>query len=199
MSVNRRFKTLLLSAVLCASAFASFVVSAPAQAADVKSPRDSASGQATGKRQHSPALEECDDAYDEMEAMLASLTTQMDALRARCEELNTKAAEADESLAASSEESAAALAEIDEARRVFDEQVASVLDEATIAAVRQALESAGGIHVAAGDVNGDGFSVSDNTAPLLEELAALSAQLASFSESLSSSKKEFKGHVTLLK
>jgi chromosome segregation ATPase len=212
-SINKNFVT---SVVGCAAALACVLSIGPATAyaADVKSPRDSASGQATGKRQHSPEASPDGTAaaspnwrlevrVDEIKMKLAGMTQQMAELQAMCNELQSMASEADTDLAASNEASTELAAQLDEAQRVFTEQVASLLDEATIAAVTQSLDSQR-------SVIGDNLMEMDESfevtiSPLLENLGSLEAALSALTEACAqaqvqvSEKHTKSGHVTLLK
>jgi hypothetical protein len=132
-------------------------------------PRDAASGQATGKRQHNPVV--LISKYEEIEATLATLRTQIETLQAQCNELSSLATEED---AAMAEDSAAAeemLAQLDNAMSIFDEQVASMLDAQLAEQVREALR------IERGDrsmmIDDTGGSSSADVDALLDTLTAL--------------------------
>jgi hypothetical protein len=195
------YKTLGLSALVAGAAFFSLGLGTPAQAADVKSPRDAASGLPTGKRQHSPIvitkIEECVSKTDEIDALIASITTQMAQLEARCAELSSLSSEVDAAMASSSSSDAETLAALEEAQRIFSEQVSSFLDEQIAAQVSSELSSSITILQDNTLEMDEEFSVS--VAPVQDQLSSLQGMFDAFVEACSSAKKEFKGHVTLLK
>jgi hypothetical protein len=177
--------------------------------------RDVASGLPTGKRQHapgtapdgldksSPKLLECVAKASEIDALLKSLTQQMDQLQAMCSELDALAAQADEESAASSESAAETLAQLDEAQRVFDEQVASFLDDSVRAQVIEGITLfRDGLRITR---SSEGDDVSSSVSPVSETFSSLSEALQAFSSAFSaastavSEKHTKSGHVTLLK
>lgn len=124
---------------------------------------------------------------DQLEAHLKSLgmlsaqideeLAAIDALQAEINSLSEQAAAQQESDAASADEQQG---QIDEALRVFNEQVAPLLDSDVSQAVLSALDAAskdaakmrGGVHVAAGDVNGDGIAEMSTSIDEIKDAAA---------------------------
>ncbi|MCC7478436.1 hypothetical protein IT575_08225 [bacterium] len=150
------------------------------KAEDIKSPRDAASGQAsgrrdaasglpTGRRQYEPVIIR---KYEDIEATLATLRSQMATLQTQCDELQAlygEAAAADEAAAAESEQM---LAQIDEAQKIFDEQVAALLDPALSSSVSQSLDNLRKQYPGTIQTDTDGSGV-DDAASLLSLLAQL--------------------------
>ncbi len=176
------YKTLGLSALVAGAAIFSLGLGAPAQAADVKSPRDSASGLPTGKRQHSPIvitkIEECASKTEEIDALIASISAQMAQLEARCAELSSLSAEVDTAMASSSSSDAETLAALEEAQRIFSEQVASFLDEQVASQVSSELSSSITIYQDTILEPTEEFSLS--VSPVLSELSSLQEMFSSF-------------------
>lgn len=201
-----------LSALLAGAAIVTMLGQAsPAAAKDV------ASGQATGKRQHEPVagvakeydkstpkLLEFVATQEEVDAMIAAVSEQLAQLKSRCDQMGSLAVEADAEIDALQEGAAASSAQVDEAQRVFDEQVASLLDPDTVKLVSSSLEQlrAQGTF---SDGSSDGTSLTESVQPVnekLDELLALLETLKQASKEVKNNgegKKEYTGHVTLLK
>ncbi|MCC7477170.1 hypothetical protein IT575_01820 [bacterium] len=119
----------------------------------------------------------------------------IDALQQEISSLSVQARDAAEAEAAAAEDLSA---QYEEATRVFNEQVAPVLDPAVAQAVLAALDgaskeagrmrSSGGVTVASGDVNGDGLDSSVSEA--LDEIREAAADLKKVVEKATSGLKD---------
>lgn len=175
----------LSSAALLGAALFSF--SLPASAAegdrsidggglksDIVSPRDSASGLPTGRRQHSPLI---DSKYDEILKSIQSLRSESIAIRAMCDELSAMLAEEEAALAEDSAAAEEMLAQIDAASTIFTEQVAPFLDEKVVVRITQELALTRVAYGNAGHFPADDVVMTDDLALLLEALAALESDI----------------------
>ncbi len=155
----------------------------------------------------------------ESDAVIDNMRTRLDELEARLQALGLLASQVDQELAAidaledeiaslseqarQAQEADAAAAEdmaaqYEEALRIFNEQVAPVLDpdvaQGVIAALDAAskdaakMHSSGGVTVASGDVNGDGLDSSISEA--LEEIRGVAAELKKVVEKATSGLKD---------
>lgn len=118
-----------------------------AHAADVDSFSFGASNSASsttdtghGAGKASPKLAEAVSKVEEIDAMVASLRLQLQTLETACYDLQVLSNEVDAEMSVSSEASAEELAQLEEAQRIFTEQIAMLLDDASITVVSSDLE-----------------------------------------------------------
>ncbi|MCC7477165.1 hypothetical protein IT575_01795 [bacterium] len=152
-------------------------------------------GEGGGAGKSSPKLAEAVLKVEEIDAMVAALQLQLQALETACYDLQVLSTEVDEEMSEDSEASAQELAQLEEAQRIFTEQIAMLLDESSISVVsgdlaKKKKDKELQIESWSFGANNAGMAVSVD--PLMENLASLNEVFAS----LKVAYQEVRGHMT---
>ncbi|MCC7479028.1 hypothetical protein IT575_11300 [bacterium] len=151
-----------------------------------------------------PKLMECVAVQAEVDQMLVSISEQIAALQARCDSMAALAVEADAELQQISQDGSKLIEDCDDAERVFDEQVASLLDAETVAAVKSSLQQLRATATFSDGSSSD-VTMTESVQPVNEKLDELLAtlealkQLSKEIKKTGEGKKEYTGHVSLIK